>query len=158
MAEPERDESIPIVANQPGDFTVVYKDWQAIRIIRDNYFEGWRILYTFYCWFGAVMIGVAGFLISTRPFHGRDAAIVGFIGAFGIATVLCFAIVHYFRSIHAIRNIRIILERTGDAEFLADKVLNNKGGYILLAGACVGLSLGFSTWIYVLFFYYPGLK
>jgi hypothetical protein len=161
MSEAGSDAPIPIGPVGPvqsNDFTVVYKDWQAIRIIRDNYFEGWKLFYTFYCWFAAVMFGVGGYLVLNRPFHGRDATIVGLIGASALVIVLCFAIIHYFRSLHFIRNVRLILERTNDAEFLADKVLSNRGNIILLAGAGIGLTLGLGTWIYVVFFYYSGLK
>jgi hypothetical protein len=44
------DDLIPVSTidvENPQDFNTTYKDWQAVRIIRDNFFDGWRMFFVF---------------------------------------------------------------------------------------------------------------
>jgi hypothetical protein len=147
-------EPIPF-SGSDADFKEVYKDWQAIRIIRDNYFDGWRMYYTFYFWFGATMVAAAGYIILNHPFPKQDAYIVGFIGVAMIFGVLMFAVLPFFHSKRHVANVNLILDRT-DATFLGEKLLSDRGALIMAAGATVGLASGLAAWVYVLFFYYVG--
>jgi hypothetical protein len=160
MIMPEAKQSaepVPLVGNDADsspDFKAIYKDWQAIRIIRDNYFDGWRMFYTFYFWFGATMVGATGYIILNRPFQKEDAYFAGFIGSVMIFTVLVFSVLLYFHSKRHVKNLKLILERTGDAAFLGDKMLSDRGAMIMAAGASIGLTSGLAAWAYILFFYY----
>jgi hypothetical protein len=42
------------------DFKAVYADWQAVRIVRDNYWDTWKLYFTFYTWYFATMAAVVG--------------------------------------------------------------------------------------------------
>lgn len=152
------DEPIPVAANvvdNPQDFKTAYKDWQAVRIIRDNYFEGWRMFFAFFFWFGALMVGITGYIILNRPFQKEDAYLAGIIGAALILSNLVFAFFMFRHSKRHVDNIRLILDRTGDAEFLAEKVLSNRGAVMMALGASFGLLGGLFAWLYVFFLYYP---
>jgi hypothetical protein len=149
------NEPIPLSGGD-ADFKEVYKDWQAIRIIRDNYFDGWRMFYTFYFWFGATMVAAAGYIILNHPFQKQDAYVAGFIGVVMIFGVLVFAVLLFFHSRRHVENINLILQRTGDAPFLGEKVLSARGALKMATGAAVGLGSGLVAWVYVLFIYYVG--
>jgi hypothetical protein len=157
ISMPETKPSIEPIPLSGGDadFKEVYKDWQAIRIIRDNYFDGWRMFYTFFVWFGTAMLTAAGFIIANHPFKKmEDAHFAGYIGSVMIFNVFVFAVLLYLYSMRHVKNLRLILMRTGDADFLADKVLSARGAAIMASGAIVGLVAGLLAWVYVFFFYY----
>ena len=141
-----------------ADFKVVYRDWQAIRIIRDNYFENWRMFYTACFWCGATMFGAAGYIISNRPFQKHDALIVGSIGSGMILSLIAVALVLFVFSKRQIQNIQLIIERDGDASFLEGKVMRVRGAVLFAAGGCAGLCLGLVAWVYLFFFYYSPIK
>jgi hypothetical protein len=149
----EANESTALIGGDP-DFKEVYKDWQAVRIIRDNYFDVWKTFFTFYSWFGATMAGVGGYIISNRPFASADAHIVGSIGIVLIINVLLIAIVMFFVSRRYIRNIHSILERSGDLPFMQEKLLNTKAAKLFAASSVFGLTVGLAAWSYMMFFYY----
>ena len=152
------DDLIPVTTSDvedSRDFKTTYKDWQAVRIIRDNYFDGWRMFFTFFFWFGATMVGVTGYIILNRPFQKQDAYLAGFIGAALILSNLLFAFFMFLHSKRHVENIKLILERTGDAQFLAEKVLSTRGAVMMAVGASFGLIGGLFAWAYIFFFDYP---
>ncbi|MDO8978975.1 MAG: hypothetical protein Q7V17_07065 [Afipia sp.] len=140
----------------PGSeiFGQAYKDWQAIRIIRDNYFDIWKTFLTFYSWFGATMVGVGGYIISNRPFTISDSHIIGWIGVALIVNVLLILIFIAFILRRYIRNLHSILERGGDLHFMQDKLLNTRTANMVAASCACGLTVGLFAWIYVIFFHY----
>jgi hypothetical protein len=159
MAETKpSDDLVPvgtIDVENPKDFNTTYKDWQAVRIIRDNYFDSWRMFFSFTFWLAATMIAVSGYVIVNRPFQKQDAYLVGLIGVALISMNLLLALHMFLHSKRLVENIRLILERTGDAQFLADKVLSYRGAAIMAAGTSVGFVCALFGWVYVFFIFYP---
>lgn len=135
-------------------FGRAYKDWQAIRIIRDNYFDIWKTFLTFYSWFAATMVGVGGYIISNQPFTIPASRIIGWIGVALIINVLLILILMAFILRRYIRNLHSILERGGDLPFMQDKLLNTRTASIVAASCACGLAVGLFAWTYLMFFYY----
>lgn len=136
------------------EFRNTYKDWQAIRIIRDNYYDNLKIYFAFYSWFIATMVGALGFLVSNHRFEGQDASLIGWLGIIFISLFLAYAVFLGFYSKRVIRNIRAILERTNDAAFLVDKLLYSRAMMLSAFLSGTGLVAGLVGWVYVVFFYY----
>jgi hypothetical protein len=159
MAETKpSDDLIPVRTvdvENPQDFNTTYKDWQAVRIIRDNYFDSWRLFFSFSFWLGATLIGVSGYVIVNRPFQKQDAYLVGLVGVALILINLLLALHMFLHSRRIVENIRLILERTGDAEFLAGKVMNSYGAAVMAAGTSFGFVCALFVWVYVFFIFYP---
>jgi hypothetical protein len=137
------------------DFKTVYADWQAVRIIRDNYWDSWKLYLTFYTWFSATMAAVAGYILSNRPFDSRqEAFIVGAFGLMGIITFLFWTIFMFFISKRIVQNIHLILARTKEAVILADKIIYARAYVLLSAATGFGLVTLAAGWTYLMFFFY----
>jgi hypothetical protein len=146
------EDSVPVEGSEI--FGKVYSDWQAIRIIRDNYFDIWKTFLTFYSWFGATMIGVGGYIISNRPFSAADSRIVAWIGVAIIVNVFLIAVFVGIMQRRYIRNINLILDRAGELPFMNNKLLSIKSTAIVAASCACGIAVGLFAWIYVMFFHY----
>ncbi len=136
------------------DFKTLYRDWQALRIIRDNYFDNLRIFIAFYSAFTATFFGVCGYIITNRPLVRGDVVVAGLFGVVAICLVLLVAVLLFFYSKRAVGNIRAVLEQSNDAAFFADKVLYPRGIYSVAICAALGLIVMLVVWCYVMFIYY----
>ena len=137
------------------DFKAVYADWQAVRIVRDNYWDAWKLYFTFYTWYFATMAAIVGYILSNHPFNSKhDAFLAGAIGLVPMANFALYTIFMVFLSRKAIENVHVILARTKEAVILADKIINSRA-YLMLAGSTgLGLMALIAAWSYLMFFYY----
>lgn len=140
---------------QSPDFKSVYADWQAIRIIRDNFFDSWKFFMTFFTWYWAGIAATISYILTNRPFvKPSDTHFVGALGVFGMTLALFFSVFMYFHSRRLIENINSILEKNGDTAHVG-KITNMRSSKFMSTGMSISIFFGIFGWIYFIFFYYP---